>query len=162
MNRLILALLLSVGLDLFLLALFPAVRLLVDPLFLFLAFFTFGLRSSRFLWIFGLGLGFMKDLYSGDLFGTWSGTFSLTAWIIGSTRHLVEWEDPAITGIWIALLTLLVGILHGFWLTLADPFVHWGGRQLLLLPAAMLIQGVLATWGFPRFQRFVKARSLAH
>ncbi len=159
MSRLILALFAFLGLDLFLLALFPAVRLLVDPLLVFLVFLTFTRRSSRFLWVLGFGLGLLKDLYSGEVFGAWGGTFAATAWIIGSTRHLVEWDYPPIVGVWIALLTLLAGFLHGAWLILADPFLHWGNGRLLLLPAAMLAQGILAAWGFPRFQKLVTRRS---
>ena len=159
MTRLIAALFAFIGLDLFLLALFPAVRLLIDPLLVFLVFLTFARRSNRFLWVFGFGLGLLKDLYSGDSFGAWAGTFALTAWIIGATRHWVEWEDPSIIGVWIALLTLLAGIVHGAWLILADPFLHWGNGQLLLLSAAMLVQGVLAFCGFPKFKKLVIGRS---
>ena len=150
--------LIMLGWDLFLLALFPSIRLVVDPLLLFLVFLGSALRSSRFLWLFGLGLGLLKDFYSPELFGAWAGTFSLTAWLIGASRTLVQWEDPPVVGVWTAILTLLVGVLHGIWLILADPFLHWGSGRYSLLPAGMLIQGMLATWAFPRFQRLMAGK----
>jgi len=144
------------GLDLFLLALVPALRLLVDPLLLLLVFLGFSLRSSRFLWLFGFFLGLLKDLYSSDLFGAWAGTFALTAAGIGATRHLVEWEDPVVVGVWMSILTLASALIHGLWLTLADPFLHWGNGRFAPVPAAMLLQALLATWGFPRLRRTVR------
>lgn len=147
------ALFLFLGADLLLLALFPALRLIVDPLLLLLIGLSSGLRSSRSLWLLGFGLGLLKDLYAGTLFGAWSCAFLAAAWMIGATRRMIEWEDPAVVGVWTALLTLVVWIFHGFWLTLADPFLHWGSGRMMVLPAAMAIQGGLAAWLFPRMSK---------
>ncbi|GEM_PF-4523032 len=139
--------------DLLLVALFPGLRLLVDPLFLLVIALSLRARSARSLWLLGFGLGLLKDLYAGTAFGCWTFTFTAAAWMIGATRRMVEWEDPALVGLWAAILTLPVGLFHGFWLATADPFVRWGDGQWVFLPAAMAVQGLLAAWIFPRLRR---------
>ena len=139
--------------DLLLMALLPGLRLLVDPLFLLVIVLSLRARSSRSLWLLGFGLGLLKDLYAGTTFGAWTCTFTAAAWMIGATRRMVEWEDPALVGLWAAILTLPVWLFHGFWLATADPFVRWGEGQLAVLPAAMTAQGLLAAWIFPRLSK---------
>jgi len=135
------------------LSLFPELRLLVDPLLLLLVLLASSSRSLRSIWLIGLGLGLWKDLYAGTLFGAWACTFTAVAWTIGATRRMVEWEDSAVVGVWTAILTLACWVFYGFWLTLADPFVHWGNGQWVLVPFAMMAQGLLAAWIFPRLRR---------
>lgn len=139
--------------DLLLMMLFPGLRLLVDPLFLLVIGFSVRARSSRSLWLLGFGLGLLKDLYTGAVFGAWTFTFTAAAWMIGATRRMVEWEDPALVGVWAAILTLPVWLFHGFWMTTADPFVRWGDGQWASLPAAMAVQGLLTAWIFPRMRK---------
>lgn len=148
------ALVLCVGFDLLAMVFFPALRFLVDPLLLLLIPMASRIRSPRSLWLTGLGLGLVKDLYAGSVFGAWTFTFAAAAWLISATRQMVEWEDPAIVGIWAAILTLLVWVFYGFWMTVADPFIHWGNGQLSVLPAAMAAQGLLAAWLYPRMRKW--------
>ena len=147
------ALPLFVAADLLLIMLLPGLRLLIDPLFLLVIAFSVRARSARSLWMLGFGLGFLKDLYTGTAFGAWTFTFTAAAWLIGSTRRMVEWEDPALVGVWAAILTLPVWLFHAFWLTTADPFLKWGNGQLSILPAAMVVQGFLTAWIFPRLRK---------
>ena len=147
------ALPLFLGADLLLMALFPGLRLLVDPLFMLVILLAVRARSPRSLWLLGFGLGLLKDLYTGMVFGAWTATFMAAAWMIGATRRMVEWEDPALVGLWAAILTLPVWLFHGFWLAAADPFVRWVDGQWASLPAAMAAQGLLAAWIFPRLRK---------
>ena len=156
-RQIVTALALFLGVDLLLLALLPALRLFIDPLLILLVALAFGTRSTRFLWMLGFGIGFLKDLYAGTLFGAWTFTFAGAAWMIGATRQMVEWEDSAVIGVWTAILTLVVWLFYGFWLTLADPFIRWGNGQLWIVPAAMAAQGLLAAWIFPRLRKFLKS-----
>lgn len=156
-RQVITALALFLGVDLLLLALLPALRLFIDPLLILLVALAFGARSTRFLWMLGLGIGFLKDLTAGTLFGAWTFTFAGAAWMIGATRQMVEWEDSAVIGVWTAILTFSVWLFYGFWLTLADPFIRWGNGQHLIVPAAMVAQGLLAAWIFPRLRKFLKS-----
>lgn len=170
--RLLLVLLGLVLLDLLLLAGLPSARLWVDPLLLFLVFLGFAKRPSRAgarsgasdsashraLWFWGLMLGLTKDLYSANLFGAWAASFVALAWLIGRIRQLVEWEDPAVVGVWMSILTLLAVLVHGAWLTAADPALSWTHGEFLSVPVAMVAQGLLAHWSFPMFQRFVSGR----
>jgi len=149
----LIALPLFLAADLLLMMLFPGLRLLVDPLFLLVIGFSVRARSSRSLWLLGFGLGLLKDLYTGTAFGAWTFTFTAAAWMIGATRRMVEWEDPALVGVWAAILTLPVWLFHGFWVTTADPFVRWGDGQWASLPAAMAVQGLLTSWIFPRMRK---------
>lgn len=158
-RQILISLLLFSSVDLLLIALLPAVRLLVDPLLILLVALAFGTRSTRFLWSLGLGVGLIKDLYAGTLFGAWTFAFAGVAWMIGATRQMVEWEDPAVIGVWTAVLALAAWVFHGFWLTLADPFVCWGNGQLWILPIAMVAQGLLSAWLFPRLRRFLGKRA---
>ena len=151
------ALALFLGADLLLMALLPALRLFIDPLLLLLMVLAFGTRSTRFLWALGLGIGLLKDLYAGTLFGAWTFTFAGVAWMVGATRQMVEWEDSAVIGVWAAVLTLAARTFYGFWLTLADPFVRWGNGQLWTVPVAMAVQGLLSAWLFPRLRKFLRS-----
>src|SRR5438477_4445865 len=101
----IIALALFLGVDLLLMALLPALRLFIDPLLILLVVLAFRKRSTRFLWVLGLWIGLLKVLYAGTLFGAWTFTFAAAAWMIGATRQMVEWEDPAVVGAWTAALT---------------------------------------------------------
>ena len=153
--------LLAVGLglllvDLLLLCGFPDGRLWVDPLLLFLVFACLSQPSRRPLWLWGLALGFLKDLYSPTLFGGWTAVFAALAWLIGRTRRWVEWEDPAVVGVWTSVLVLLSVLTHGAWLTLADPALRWANGEFLSVPFQMGAQGALAWWSFPLFRRFVR------
>ena len=141
------------GADLLLTALFPALRLLVDLPLLLLIALSSRARTRRSLWLLGFGLGLMKDLYAGTIFGAWTCSFTAAAWLIGMTRRTIEWEDPALAGLWAAILTLPVWVFHGFWLTTADPFLRWGNGQWVFLPALMAIQGLLFAWIFPRLRK---------
>ncbi len=145
--------------DLLLLCGFPVGRLWVDPLLLFLVFICFAQPSSRRLWLWGLALGFVKDLYSPTLFGGWMVVFAALAWLIGRTRRWVEWEDPAVVGVWASVLVLLSVLTHGVWLTLADPALRWASGEFLSVPVQMAAQGALAWWGFPRLRRYVLGRA---
>lgn len=156
--RILLILLALLALDIFLMAGLPIFRLWVDPLLLFLVFLGFAKRSSRALWFWGLMLGLAKDLYGANLFGAWAATFAALAWLIGRTRQMVEWEDPAVVGVWMSVLTLLAVLVHGAWLTAADPALSWTHGEFLSVPVAMAAQGLLAHWSFPRLQRFVFGR----
>lgn len=143
------------GADLLMTALLPFLRLVVDPLLLLLIALSTGVRSFRALWLLGLGLGLLKDLYTGTPFGVWACTFTAAAWMIGATRRMIEWGDPAVVGVWAAVLTLLAWSFSGLWLSLADPFIQWGQGQLAFLPVAMAVQGFSAAWAFPRLQKLL-------
>lgn len=156
------ALFLFTGVDLFLMALLPAVRLLVDPLLLLLIVFCSGARSPRLFWLIGLSLGLLKDLYSGSVFGAWACTFAAAGWAVGATRQMVSWEDPAVVGVWAAVLTLFAWLFFGFWLTLADPFVRWGNGRMSALPAAMAAQGLLTAWLYPRMRRLFSPQAKSY
>ena len=86
--------------DTFILSLFPLLRSVMDLLLLFLIFLGFKLPSTRWLWVYGLGIGLLKDLTTGGWFGAWSCTFALIGWILGAIRHLLEREDPLMLGVW--------------------------------------------------------------
>lgn len=152
-RKVITASLIFLGVDLLLIGLLPAARLLVDPLLLLLIVLSPGMRTSRSLWGLGASLGLLKDLYAGSVFGAWICAFAAAAWLIGATRRMIAWEDPAVVGIWATILTLFVWLVYGLWLTVADPFVHWGNGQMLAVPASMITQGLLAAWIFPRVQK---------
>lgn len=143
---------LFLGADLLLMALAPGLRLFVDLPLLLLIALSSRARTRRSLWLLGFTLGLLKDLYTGTTFGAWTCTFTAAAWLIGMTRRMVEWEDPALSGLWAAILTLPVWLFHGFWLTTADPFLHWGNGQWVFLPALMAVQGLLFAWIFPRMR----------
>lgn len=156
------ALLLSAwGLDLLLLSLLPFLRLLVDPLLLFLIFQGTHLPSKRFLWVQGIGIGLLRDLSAGGLFGMWACTFGLVGWGMHAVRHFVEWDDPLIVAVLAGVLTLATGILHPVLLRLADPVVTNGGLPWLPITATALVHGAAATLGFPALRQFVRRVSPA-
>ena len=147
-------------LDLLFLSLAPSLRLIVDPLLLLLIFQGFHLSSLRSLWLQGFGLGLVKDLTLGSLFGAWGCAFAGVGWVLASTRHLMEWEDRVVVAVFTGLFTLLGGILHAVILVIADPMLTWSNMPWIALVATVLFHGVFAFWGFPRFQRFLRAPSL--
>ncbi len=128
----------------------------LDPLLLLLIFLGLQLPSGRFLWAYGACLGFFRDLTTGGLFGGFVCSYSLIGWILGTSRHLVEREDPLIQGIWAGLLTGIHGLSYGLLMTLADPVMGWNRWGLGLLPLSMGLQGIAAAWGFPRLKRFLR------
>ncbi len=146
-------------LDLLLLSLVPSFRLVFDPLLLLLIFQGFRLPSLRFLWLQGLGLGLLKDLTSGGLFGVWGCTFALVGWILASTRRLVEWEDPVVAAVFTGLFTLVGGVVHALIVTLSDPMLGWSSTPWAPLLAAVFLHGAAALWGFPRLRLFLKGSS---
>lgn len=148
------------GLDLLLLSLFPLLRLLIDPLLLFLIFQGSRFPARRFLWLQGVGVGLLRDLSAGSLFGMWACTFALVGWSFKAVRHMVEWEDPLIVGVLAFLLTFAAGILHPLLLLLSDPAA--GGRLPWLPIFAMAAaHGVAAYLGFPFLRRFVQRSTAA-
>jgi len=144
------------GVDLLFLSRVPLLRWMVDPLLLLLIFLGFRLPSGRFLWLIGMGLGFLRDLGTGSLLGGFACTFALIGWILNSTRHLVEREDPLVQGIVAGILSGASGILFGGLLTLADPAVGWNRWVLWILPVAMGVNGICAALGFPRLQQILR------
>lgn len=135
----------------------PWVAQAVDPLLLVLIFIGFRIRSARFLWAYGVALGFLKDLVTGNLFGVSGATFGLVGWLMASARHLVEREDPILQGIWAGLLSMIQGLATALLLMAMEPAVRsipgWG-----ILPALMLVNGGIAAWGFPRLERWLDLR----
>jgi len=129
----------------------------MDPLLLVLIFLGFRIRSARFLWAYGVALGLLKDLAIGNLFGISGAAFGLVGWLIASTRHLVEREDPILQGIWAGLLSMIQGLTAVLLLMAMEPAMRsipgWG-----ILPVSMLINGGIAAWGFPRLERWLDLR----
>lgn len=148
------------GLDLLLFSLAPFFRLLVDPLLLFLIF-QGSHSSKRFLWLQGIGVGFLRDLSSGSLFGTWACTFALVGWGMNAFRRLVEWNDPLIVAVLAGILTLTAGIVHSVFLLLADPVLKGGIFPWMPILAASLVHGAAAAGGFPSLKRFLRRSSPA-
>ena len=144
------------ALDLLLLSLAPSLRLVFDPLLLLLIFQGFRLSSLRFLWLQGLGLGLLKDLGSGGVFGVWGCAFALVGWVIASTRGLMEWEDPVVVAVFAGLFTLLGGVIHAVILMVADPMLAWSNTPWISLLGGVVLQGAAALWVFPRLHRFLK------
>lgn len=145
----------SWGLDLLLFSLLPSLRLWVDPLLLFLIFQGSRPVSKRFLWLQGIGLGLLKDLASGAIFGIWACTFGLVGWAITAVRNFVEWGDPLIVAVLAGLLTLAAGIVHPLLIFLADP-AGTGGLPWLPMAAAPLVHGMAAYGGFPTLRQFIQ------
>lgn len=124
----------------------------VDPLFLVLIFISFRIRSARFLWLYGVALGFLKDLATGGFFGASGLTFGGVGWLITVGRHLVEREDPIVQGIWAGLLSMIQGLAYGLLMIGIDPAVRWTPGWGIL-PVLMLVNGGIAAWGFPRLEK---------
>ena len=146
------------GMDLLLMALMPAVRLLVDPLFLLLAFLGFRSSPHRLLWLQGAGLGLLKDFSTGALMGGWACAFALMGALLGAGSRFVEAEDPLIVGVWVALFALATVAAYALLLSLADPYLQGFRLPWLWLPFSMAAHGGLAAWGFPRLRRVLRAR----
>ncbi len=146
------------GVDIFLLPQVPFLSWILNPLLLFLIFLGFRLRLSsvRFLWLIGLGLGFLRDLGTGALWGGYACAYGLVGWILGSTRHLVELEDPIIQGIWAGILSGIGCLGYGVLLTAADPALSWNRWAGWTLPLSMAVNGISAAWSFPRLQRILR------
>ncbi len=146
------------GTDLLLMALLPSARLLVDPLFFLLAFLGFRPSPHRFLWLQGIGLGLLKDLSTGALFGGWACTFGGVAALLTAGSRWVEMEDPLVVGIWVGVLAGLTTAAYALLLSLADPFLQGFHLPWLWLPFSMAAHGALAVWGFPRLRRLLRVR----
>ena len=145
-------------LDVFGRALFPQIWTVVDPLFLLLVWLGLELPNGRFLWLWGAGLGFLKDCVTGGLFGSWTCTFGLVGWILGRTRHIAEREDPLIQGIWAGILTAMNALFYGLLMTLADPTVGWNRGWWGVWLLSIIVSMGCATWSFPRFKGILKRR----
>lgn len=128
----------------------------MDPLLIFLVFLGLKLPSGRFLWGYGALLGFLKDLATGGLFGGFTLTFIGMGWLLGAGRHWVEREDPLLQGIWVGLFTGLGTVLYGLLVNGMEPGIGWNRWGWIHVPLAMVLNGLLATWAFPRLQRIVE------
>lgn len=140
------------------LPLFPLLRVVVDPLFLVLVFLGLHAFSGRFLWAAGFGLGLLKDLTVGGLFGASACSFALAGWMLGAMQHLVEKEDPFVQGVWAGILSVLQWFSYGFILTLADSSLGWSVSLWFYLPLAIACNVLCVFWGFPPLRRFLKIR----
>ncbi len=152
--------LLGVVLGLFLLEevgplLLPPVAIFLDPLLLFLIFLCLKIPSGRFLWVYGLGLGILKDLTTGGLFGLSACTFGFIGWVCGTFRHLVEREDPLLAGIWAGLLSGAARLIFGFLTVLADSQVGWNRWFWAVLPLSMAANGGFAFLLYPYLERLL-------
>ena len=134
----------------------PVVWVFVDPLFLLLIFLGLNLSSAKFLWLYGVVLGMLKDVATAGLFGGYTCTFALMGWFLEWSRHLVEREDPLVQGVWVGLLVGLNSLVYGLLITLADPAVGWNRWWWGITPIAMLASGGCAMWSFPRLRQFLK------
>ena len=132
---------------------FPSLWAWVDPLFLLLIFLGLHRASPRYLWLYGIFLGFLKDLATSGLFSGFTCTFALIGWLLESSRDWVEREDPLVQGIYAAVLTGFHNVVYGLLVILADPIVGWNRWWWGIVPLAMLISGGCALWGFPRLRR---------
>lgn len=135
--------------------LFPAAGFFLDPLFLILVFVGLKVRSGRFLWLAGMGLGFLKDAATAGPFGGWSCVFGLIGWLMGVSQHLLEREDPFIQGIWAGLLSGAAHVLYRLLVLVADPAVQGAFRGWWMVPFFMVGAGAISAWGFPRLERWV-------
>ncbi len=144
------------ALELCLLPSIRLVRVLLFPLLLLLIFLGFQLSSVRFLWFYGMLIGLLRDLATGAFFGGFICTFGLVGWLLGAVRHLFEREDPLIQGVWAGILTGVSCFVYGLFLIFADPAVGWNRWSWGVIPAAMVLNGGCAVWGFPRLQRFLR------
>jgi hypothetical protein len=126
-----------------------------------LFFILLGLRwpRTRFLWLYGMGVGLLRDLSVGGLFGGWSCAFGLTGWGLTYLRQLLEVEGPRMLALCTALATLWAGLAYALILASADPAVAWrfGSWGFLLLQAGL--HGAGAFWLFPRLERFLTTPS---
>ena len=151
------ALLLSAwGFDLLLLSLFPRLRLLIDPLLLFLIFQGSRLSSKRFLWLQGIGVGLLRDLSSGGVFGLWACTFAWVGWAMNAVQRLVEWDDPLIVAVLAGGLTLAAGIGYPLLLLVADPAGAGVGFPWLPVLATAWVHTGAAYGGFQPLRQFVR------
>ena len=139
--------------DLFLLVFIPSLRNLVDFLFLFFIFLGFWLRSNRFLWLWGAGMGAIKDLMTGSLFGGFACSYAFIGWLMGGSRHFIEQEDSLAQAIWTAMLSGLHAFVYGLLIILADPQVGWNRWFWGIVPFQMIISGGCAAFGFPRVKK---------
>ena len=116
----------------------------------------------RGVWLWGAGLGLLKDLTGGAFFGLMPLTFALSGSILSENRHLVEQEDLLIVGIWTGILTLLKEVVYAGLL-----FLILGGGALPLfwwvwIFLSALVHGVAAGYSFPVLSRLLqKNRSWA-
>ena len=141
--------------ELILTALFPFLRLLADFLFLFLIFLGFQWPSPRFLWLAGIGLGILRDLSVGGIFGGWAFVFGLCGWILARLRYLVAAEDPLIVGIFTGLMTVLAGFFYACFVIWTDPSISWRHGSWGALPVQAVLHAMFAIWIFPQFRRYL-------
>lgn len=146
------------GVDLLFPALFPPGRLLIDPLFLLLAFLGFRQTPGRFLWLQGAALGFLKDLGTGAMMGGWTCTFGLVGVLLGMGSRMVEAEDPFVAGVWVAVLHAVTVVIYALINVLSDPALRGFPGPWFWLPLSMPAQGFLAAWGFPRLRSMLRRR----
>lgn len=146
-------------LDLFLFLFLPALRVVVDPFFLLLVLLGFWHPSGRFIWVWGLGLGLLKDLVSGTFWGGSALVFGAVGLLLVTNRHLVEREDPLLIGIWTGIAAALKEILYGFLLVFLDPFVRFTGGWWGILILSSAANGVASAWSFPILTPFLRRNS---
>jgi hypothetical protein len=138
-------------------------RKMADPLLFFFIFFGWRWPRPRFLWLYGMGIGWLRDLSLGGLFGGWACSFGLAGWFSTFLRLRMELADPLAIGLYSAGLTL---VAHGWYAWL----VRWigdaqGTASLLSWMATVmnpLLHGGLAVWAFPRLERVLKMASHPH
>lgn len=142
--------------DLVIFSILPSLRWLLDPFLLILFFIGLRMPSIRFLWAWGLALGFLRDAAGAGLFGTWTCVFALIGWILARVRHAMELEEPLTVSVCVGVGTLAAQLLHLALLALADPSVGWGQMPWGFLPLAALAHAGLGWWGFPRLERLAR------
>lgn len=153
--RIVLILVLLWAMDVLLFAVFPSVRLALDPLLV--GFLYLGIRfpAEKPIWGYGFLLGCLKDLFAQEPFGAWAVSFALIGWLLVSARSWMEWEDAWMVGVWAAVLTLAATVIHSLWLLGADPSFGGAYGQWLALPFSMVIHGTVLAWAFPKLERWV-------
>ena len=137
-------------------AVFPSMALFLNPLFLLLVWLGLELPSPKSLWVFGLGLGFLKETVSGEAFGVSLCVFGLTGWLMGRYRHMIEREDRISQTILACVGSGLSVLLYGALLLLVDPDVSWNGALWVVAPISMAVSGGCAYACFPAFSRLLR------
>lgn len=147
------------GVEMLLPALFPSGRLIVDPLFLLLAFLGFRRAPGRFLWLQGAALGFLKDLGTGAVLGGWACAFGLVGVLLGMGSRMVEAEDPFVAGVWVAVLHGAAVVIYALLNVFSDPALRGFPGPWFWLLLSMPAHGFLAAWGFPRLRSLLRRRA---
>lgn len=133
----------------------PFGEILLEPLFLIFVYLAFKAPSTRFLWLYGLCLGFLKDCATGGLFGTYSVSFALAGALFGMSRYALEREDRLIRGFVTGVLVGILAFFSGIFSTWADPAVGWNRWWWLATPLGMAANGWIATAAFPKLDKFL-------